>query len=90
MDNIFKGHTQDGSFWIFDNEEQYNELLALLKHFKRTILFNETYNPNFNAISFWRDGVAISKYNPECNGVFAITYEHYHSFYEQLVNTNKR
>ena len=90
MENIFKGHTQDGSHWIFDNEEQYNELLALLKHFKRKILFDEKYNPNFNAISLWRDGVAIGKYDPECNGVFSITYKYYHSFYEQLVKEKRK
>lgn len=90
MENIFKGHTQDGSHWIFDNEEQYNELLALLRHFKRKILFDEKYNPNFNAISLWRDGVARGKYNPECNGVFPITYKYYHSVYEQLVKEKRK
>ena len=89
MDNIFKGHVQDGSHWIFNNEDEYNELMALLKYFKRKILFNEIHNPNHNAISFWCDGAAIGKYNPKCIGIFPITYEYYHSFYEQLANENK-
>jgi hypothetical protein len=54
----------------------------------RKILFNETYDPNFNSISLWCDGVARGKYNPECVGVFAITYKYYHPFYEQLVSKN--
>lgn len=86
MENIFKNHVQDGSHWIFDNEEQYNELLVLLKYFKRKILFDEKYNPDFDSISLWCDGAARGKYNPKCMGVFPITYELYHSFYEQLIN----
>ena len=45
MKNIFKGHMQDGSNWVVNNEEEYKELLALLKHFRRKILFDEEYNP---------------------------------------------
>lgn len=89
MKNIFKGHTQDGSEWIFNNEQEYNELLALLKHFRRKILFNEAYNPKYNSISLWCDGVAIGIYNPKCVGVFPITYDYYHPFYEQLISENK-
>ena len=88
MKNIFRGHTQDGSHWIFDNEEQFNELIVLLKHFRRKILFDEVYDSKFNAISLWCDGAAIGKYNPKCMGVFAITYEYYHPFYERLINEN--
>lgn len=81
---------QDGSNWIFNNEEEYKELLSLLKHFRRKILFDETYNPNYNSISIWCDGIAIGKYNPECLGTYPITYEYYHPFYKQLVNENRQ
>ena len=85
MKNIFKGHTQDGSDWIFENEEQFKELLYLLKHFKRKILFEEVYDPKYNAISLWCDGVAIGVHNPKCLGVFAITYDYYHPYYLELL-----
>ena len=84
MRNLFKGHTQDGANWIFENEEQYNELLALLKHFRRKILFEEAYDARYNAISLWCDGAARGIYNSECTGVYAITYEVYHEYYLEL------
>lgn len=84
MKNIFKGHTQDGSNWVFENEEQYKELLCLMKHFRRKILFDETYNPKFNAITFWCDGAAIGVFNKECTGNFTISYDYYHPYYLKL------
>lgn len=90
MKNIFKGHMQDGSNWVVNNEEEYKELLALLKHFRRKILFDEEYNPKFNSITIWRDGIARGIYNPECLGNYPITYDYYHPFYEELVDANRK
>ena len=52
--------------------------------------FDEEYNPKFNSITIWRDGIARGIYNPECLGNYPITYDYYHPFYEELVDANRK
>lgn len=91
LKNIFRNHSQDGSHWIFENEEQQKELIALFEHFNYKLSDKcKVYDPEYDSYSLWCDGIAIGKFNPDCVGVYAIRYEEYHPYYLELLDSLKK
>ena len=87
LKNIFRKHSQDGSHWIFENEAQQKELIALFEYFGYKLSDRcKVYDPKYDSYSLWSDGVAIGKFNPVCVGVYAIGYEEYHQTYLKIKN----